>query len=392
MKKYIISFVAMLVVISVVSLTAKSAQAQTTSTGFCYTFTTNLGVGRGISTQDASALAAALTSEGFWTSGTPITTFNDNVASAVSGFQQKYATQVLTPSGLSYGTGYVGPATRAELNTLYGCSATLGISANNTSQYTSNVTANNAGFNYGYSGYHRPPSTCPAGFTCTPLNQPPVTSVCPPGYTCNPTYPIIPTYFPQTSVTQTPSVVNGWSILPFYKDSDWPSSKGSSAIVNGNDVLLQGQPARSVAVHSLPTTIDYDVSLESRSANDGSLDFFLIPTGLSTDVYPSQMTDMRFDYSNTGDYGSSDGFDIVQKGGQNQTAVTTRLNSIAFQAGVTYHVHMTIDINGYVQLSINNQPQTLASGFRIPYSQFQIQIMSWQPTNRWHVSNVVVTP
>ena len=47
--------------------------------------------------------------------------FDDQTASAVTGFQQKYASQILTPSGLTNGTGYVGKATRTKLNSLFGC-------------------------------------------------------------------------------------------------------------------------------------------------------------------------------------------------------------------------------------------------------------------------------
>ncbi len=40
---------------------------------------------------------------------------------AVVGFEEKYKSEILTPSGLKNGTGFVGPATRKKLNQLYGC-------------------------------------------------------------------------------------------------------------------------------------------------------------------------------------------------------------------------------------------------------------------------------
>ena len=159
MKKILISLVASLTIFVFVAqlTTPASAQAQT---NFCYTFNNNLGLGRSLNATDAQALTTALSNADFWSSTTPITTYNDSVASAVSEFQEKYAAQILAPNGLSYGTGFVGASTRAELNTLYGCQSAPATTA----------TA---------------PSQCPDGYVCTPVSQP-VAPTCPEGYVCTP--------------------------------------------------------------------------------------------------------------------------------------------------------------------------------------------------------------
>ncbi len=89
---------------------------------WCYTFNRNLKFGDG--GNSVANLQIALSKEGFYTlqaNGQGSGTFDENTASAVVQFQEKYAAEVLTPSGLGHGTGYVGQLTRAKLNQLYGC-------------------------------------------------------------------------------------------------------------------------------------------------------------------------------------------------------------------------------------------------------------------------------
>lgn len=100
--------------------TQLAAQGGGTTAVFCYTFTSNLSIGE--SGAAVTALQTALQKDGETVSVTG--TFDDQTASAVTGFQEKYASAILTPKGLQYGTGYVGAATRAELNGLYGCGTT----------------------------------------------------------------------------------------------------------------------------------------------------------------------------------------------------------------------------------------------------------------------------
>ncbi|MFZ2769743.1 MAG: dockerin type I domain-containing protein, partial [Minisyncoccia bacterium] len=97
---------------------------------FCYTFTRNLKFGDGKTSFDepmVDALQMALQKEGFTISDKEIkggSIFGESTASAVVGFQQKYASEILTPNGLLNGNGFVGNATRAKLNALYGCGKT----------------------------------------------------------------------------------------------------------------------------------------------------------------------------------------------------------------------------------------------------------------------------
>lgn len=199
-----------------------AAQAQTTSL-FCYTFATNLGEGHAMSAANANALQQALVAQGLWNVNTPITSYTDAVASAVTGFQEKYAAQILTPNELSYGTGYVGASTREELNSLYGCSvASSAISATSLGSQT---------------------FACPSGWTCTPPPTSTQTYACPTGWTC----------IPLTTVT-TSSSSNSAS-ANFHLDVSSPSGESSQTSAVPIMVFNILAPNETVYLNSLTANI-----------------------------------------------------------------------------------------------------------------------------------------
>ncbi len=121
----------------------------------CFMFNRNLGVGA--SGRDVRELQAVLAKEGFPVSSASVISsasqtissnsndgdddedddksknkkienennrtdrYTEATAAAVSAFQEKYRSEILTPNGLASPTGYVGPSTRRVLNRLYGC-------------------------------------------------------------------------------------------------------------------------------------------------------------------------------------------------------------------------------------------------------------------------------
>jgi hypothetical protein len=100
-----------------VSMLEAQLAAQGGSTSWCYTFNSNLSIG--MSGPAVTALQTALQKDGEFVQVTG--TFDDQTAAAVTGFQEKYTSVILTPNGLTNGTGYAGEATRVELNSLFGC-------------------------------------------------------------------------------------------------------------------------------------------------------------------------------------------------------------------------------------------------------------------------------
>ena len=91
---------------------------------WCHSFNANLRIGdKGSEIQE---LVKALGKEnilmqGGCSEGGACQSFDEYVASIVSEFQEKYASEILKSYGLKHGTGFVGVSTRAKLNKLYGC-------------------------------------------------------------------------------------------------------------------------------------------------------------------------------------------------------------------------------------------------------------------------------
>ncbi|MBI2409795.1 IPT/TIG domain-containing protein [Candidatus Kaiserbacteria bacterium] len=175
------SFGADSAIIANVKSTLTGGSTQTTTGQWCHTFNSNLGIGA--RSQEISALQTVLAKEGFdaGTSGKDVGLYDETVASAITGFQEKYRDEILTPSRLKNGTGYVGPSTRKKLNQLFGCGGVTNPPVPNKEVGTLEISLGNARAE----GAIQVGNTIEAKAEYTPLGPP-----CPTYVLCSPPAPI----------------------------------------------------------------------------------------------------------------------------------------------------------------------------------------------------------
>jgi hypothetical protein len=176
-----------------------------------------------------------------------------------------------------------------------------------------------------------------------------------------------------------------WQDLPFPQDSSWPGSQGSPATTNGNQVTLQGQPVRSTQSFTWGSTFTFKTVLDSRpgsSSDDGSFEFNMIPLGQATNVGLTSYTGLFMQWWNF----QPDALGFYQSGSQSGSFVTfgivaQKTNQVTIAVSGTGLLTWTIDGQTY-----SNGPQT------VPFSQFQLQVTGWQPTDTYHMIDFAAVP
>jgi hypothetical protein len=174
-----------------------------------------------------------------------------------------------------------------------------------------------------------------------------------------------------------------WEVLPFPDDSNWPGSHGQPATTNGNVVTLDGRSVRTVQSFSGPLSISFDVFLQAKNANDGSLDLSFRQPGVASNLTPPSLK-LKMEYVKFG----SDDLVIT---GTNSTVVWGP-NSFSLSAQTVYHCAVGVSADGVLTWAINNVTNSIPSTVKVPYASYQIGLTGWQPDNVWQVSNFAIVP
>lgn len=272
---------------------------------WCYSFNTNLSIG--MSGSAVTALQTALQKDGESVSVNG--SFDDQTAAAVTEFQEKYATQILAPNGLTSGTGYVGVSTRAELNSLFECSATktpYGGSPNELAYpgLTLNVSSltdySNIEGNISYGNDYLGPLayTTESGTTdsVSYAGTPDFASAT--GTTVYGGIGIPADNYPGTDFTDgifgiavNPSITNSATCAQFsYYTINGPSSPVTQITVNGivySEIQLglgaaAGHTGGYDIVHTYQNNLCYEFALGYEEVNDGSIPYWNDATALNT--------------------------------------------------------------------------------------------------------------
>jgi hypothetical protein len=174
-------------------------------------------------------------------------------------------------------------------------------------------------------------------------------------------------------------------VLPWAKDCDWAGPKGGPVAIEGGDLVLPGWYLRTRSVYSKPVTIEMDIKLEDRKANDGCVWIDLWPVGLPSDVEPARFFSVSVGYAEDGTWGVT----VAERLQRWPLKELTVLKRQPIQSSIGKWHHLELDCLGdSTRIALDEATYELKSP--APYDRFQITLRGWQPTNRWHVRNFVV--
>jgi len=179
-----------------------------------------------------------------------------------------------------------------------------------------------------------------------------------------------------------------WEILPFPEDSNWPGSRGEPAIIQGNDILLQGRPVRTQTSYTLPMTIECEVELEERTATDGAAWLYVVDEQDSRKLDPKRCVMFTFGYAHPASRFQTGELSVWRCDGDSHGPMVWGKTPFPMAAGQAYKLRWDIRSDG-MKMTLDDQTFDIPN-VTVPWENVQVRLMGWQPANRWHVRNITI--
>jgi hypothetical protein len=168
-----------------------------------------------------------------------------------------------------------------------------------------------------------------------------------------------------------------WVVLPFPKNSNWGGFKGAPAVVENGMLVLNGQPVRTESVFKAPTVVTLEVELDAFKANDGCFYIVFEPSDTPEGMESADAFKVVLGYRQRNGKG---GHVTVEPSGKSGKVLTQPFD---FQEAVTYKLQITVGRND-LKLSMNGNVITVPD-VTVPFPEYRIRVIGWQPGNRWRV-------
>jgi len=175
-----------------------------------------------------------------------------------------------------------------------------------------------------------------------------------------------------------------WDVVNL-KDNDWSGPPRQMPVIEGDDLVLRGQEVRTQRTYSAPVTVEFDVMLEERLANDGYLTCLFVPATQAVDRDLERGLMLQFRYDRSGDWMSV--YELFQHRPIYQGKDWSN-SPLTIKPGSWHHLKYEAEKDG-LRITVDGQPYN-SGGVVVPYDTFYIELSGWQPTNRWHVRNFSV--
>ena len=179
-----------------------------------------------------------------------------------------------------------------------------------------------------------------------------------------------------------------WDILPFPEDSNWPGPRGEPALIQNNNILLQGRPVRTQTSYTLPLTIECEVELEERAATDGAAWFDVVDEQDSRNLDPKRCVMFTFGYAHPASRFNTGELSVWRCDGNSHGPMVWGKTPFPVAAGQTYQLRWDIRADG-MTMTIDGQTFDIPD-VTVPWEKVQVRLMGWQPANRWHVRNLTI--